>query len=194
MYSQNEEEIHILRACEKAERRNLLDIGAFHPTVFSNSRALIEAGWSAVLVEPSPGPMRNLLSSYGARPDIELVQAGITPGTDPLMQMHITDDAVSSADPAVIEKWKSAGGFFGKLWVPCIPLHSALERWGPFDFVNIDAEGISLALFEALLATEMFPRCICMEHDGEVARACMAAQARSYRLMYTSQENLVFSL
>ena len=33
-----------------------LDIGAWHPTVFSNTRALFERGWSGVMVEPSPCP------------------------------------------------------------------------------------------------------------------------------------------
>lgn len=61
MYSQFYEETFILKAVEKCEGSRFLDVGAFHPTDKSNTRALYEAGWSGVMIEPSPVPMRNLL-------------------------------------------------------------------------------------------------------------------------------------
>jgi hypothetical protein len=72
-YSQYDEQKFILEAfgwsadglCYSKEKRSLshlfLDIGAWHPTIFSNTRALIELGWRGVIVEPSPGPFINLM-------------------------------------------------------------------------------------------------------------------------------------
>jgi len=60
--------------------------------------------------------------------------------------------------------------------------------------VSIDTEGTSVDLLHVLLATEMFPRCICVEHDGRAVEAQMAAQKRGYKQVYASAENLVFSL
>jgi hypothetical protein len=62
MYSQYNEEDLILAAFEvPSEAPLFLDIGAWHPTIFSNTRALIERGWGGVIIEPSPGPFINLL-------------------------------------------------------------------------------------------------------------------------------------
>ena len=45
----------------ESANRFFLDIGAWHPTIFSNTRLLIEQGWSGVIIEPSPGPFINLM-------------------------------------------------------------------------------------------------------------------------------------
>ena len=45
---------------DKADCR-FLDIGGYHPTDKSNTRALVELGWGGVIIEPSPGPMINFL-------------------------------------------------------------------------------------------------------------------------------------
>lgn len=51
MYSQNDEEAIIMRYFANRTGR-LLDIGAADGMTNSNSLALIERGWRAVLVEP----------------------------------------------------------------------------------------------------------------------------------------------
>ena len=193
-YSQRGEQAHILKACENSERRTLLDIGAYHPTVFSNSRALIEQGWRGVLIEPSPGPLRTLVECYGnTGSDIEVVSAAV--GTEPgFISIRISDDAVSSSDAAHLAQWEERGKYLGWLTVPCLTITQILERWGAFDFVNIDIEGFSVDVFKALLATEMFPKCIAVEHNDRVVEAQMAAQSRGYKALYVSVENLVVGL
>ena len=59
-YSQYDEQQYILAALE-GEPGRFLDIGGYHPTDKSNTRALVELGWSGVIIEPSPGPFINLL-------------------------------------------------------------------------------------------------------------------------------------
>jgi hypothetical protein len=59
-YSQYDEEAYIVAALT-GEPSRFLDVGAWHPTIFSNTRALVERGWGGVLIEPSPGPFINLL-------------------------------------------------------------------------------------------------------------------------------------
>jgi hypothetical protein len=65
-YSQYGEDLIILDAFAGSqyledEPGTFLDIGAWHPTIFSNTRALIERGWAGVIIEPSPGPFINLM-------------------------------------------------------------------------------------------------------------------------------------
>ncbi len=189
-YSQRDEERYILKACESATRRRVLDIGAFHPTVMSNSRALIEAGWQAVLIEPSPGPLRNLVQEYGRNVDVTVVAAAACLGGG-WIQMAVTDDAVSSSNEQNVSKWSAAGGYFGTMIVPCITIPDILHHFGAFDMVSIDVEGGSVDLLKALLATEMFPRCIVCEYDDRLAEAQMAAHKRGYKTMHVTTENLV---
>lgn len=189
-YSQRDEQEHILKACETAQRRQLLDIGAFHPTEMSNSRALIEEGWSAVLIEPSPGPVRNLVQEYGKNVDVHVICAAVSM-TGGIMDLAITDDAVSTSDPRNEAKWKDRGGYFGSMLIPTLTIPQILNRFGAFDFCNIDAEGTSVDLLKVLLATEMFPRCICVEYDDRLSDVIMVSQERGYKAVYVSAENVV---
>ena len=191
MNSQNEEEFYILAACEDIHGGALLDIGAWDPITFSNSRALIERGWGAVLIEPSPVPLNNLVKEYGAQDRVKIVSAcvGIERGW---ANLRVTEDAVSSTDDAHVTRWNTQGKYYGEMEVPVITLADITNRFGGFQFVNIDAEGLSVPLFVELMATEMLPRCVCVEHDSRHVELGQAAFKRGYRQSYVSQENCVF--
>jgi hypothetical protein len=75
-YSQRDEERYILEVVGDAPGR-FLDIGAWHPTALSNSRALYERGWGGVIIEPSPEPFLNLLKEYGNEDRVSLICAAV---------------------------------------------------------------------------------------------------------------------
>ena len=194
MYSQRDEEKYILEACKDSTNRRLLDVGAWDPKTFSNSRALIESGWGGVLVEFSPVPLRHLVEEYRQRADVEILAAAVAVEAG-LLPMHITDDAVSAPSGSEqMKRWAKDGNYIGRMLVPAVTLLDILSGFEPFDFVNIDTEGTSVDLLKVLLATEMFPRCICFEHDGRYIEAMQAARARQYHSVYESEENVVLCL
>jgi FkbM family methyltransferase len=179
-YSQTGEQPVILSALRDIETGRFLDIGSYHPTVFSNTRALYELGWSGIMIEPSPGPMRSLLAEYGNEPRITLIQAAVAlaPG---LVEMRISDDAVSTADEKNYERWKTAGGFIGRMLVPGITLVDIFGGFGGFDFINIDVEGGSAELFLKCLDLKVFPKCFCVEVDeGRLNEMMTKASASGY--------------
>lgn len=189
MYSQQNEEELILSALGQTSEAwkeipnqtgRLLDIGAYHPTTFSNSRALLERGWSGVLIEPSPGPMRSLLQEYGKAPKITLIQAAVSlqPG---LIEMQITDDALSTSDSGVAETWREVGGYFGKMLVPAVTPRELGNQFGGFDFINVDAEGVSVDLFGEMIRLGWRPRCWCVEIDGRAGELAALAEGAGYR-------------
>lgn len=195
-YTQRDEEQFIIKATANVppEDQRLLDIGAWHPIEKSNSRALIEAGWRAVLVEPSPMAVRALVQEYGFQDGISVMSAAVTVEQGSWVRLCISDDAVSSTEPTNIEQWKGRANYLGYMTVPGVTIADILNRSGKFSFVSIDTEGTSIDLFKQLIATEMFPPCIVVEHDGREGEAIDAAQARGYKLLYRSAENLVFGL
>ena len=191
-YSQFQEDLEIVQHVPATG--NLLDLGAWHPTEFSNSRLLIERGWTATLVEPSPEPFWTLFKEYGKNPNVRLICAAI--GMDrAFAKMHVTADAVSTLDLATFEKWKEAGGYYGEMWVPVFTLAEFFNQFGgDWHFVNIDVEGYSCDVFRALLDSGNRPACICVEHDGRDVEITQWARGAGYRQVLMNGTNVVFAL
>jgi hypothetical protein len=118
-----------------------------------------------------------------------VINAAVTLTGEPV-EMWITDDAVSTSDPNIWEKWRDYAVFQPqKVRVPGISLEAIFEVHGDFDFVSIDTEGTSEALLRRLWELGQRPRCICVEHDGrpgEIQAACPG-----YGCVYLSGENIV---
>jgi FkbM family methyltransferase len=191
VYSQYFEEEHILAACSGIDNGRYLDIGAYHPTEKSNTRALFEWGWSGVMLEPSPDPMLSLIKVYGDEPRVTLIAAaaGLEPG---LVKLHVTADAVSTTNEAQREVWKDAGGYYGSIMVPVLLLEDITTRFGGFDFINFDSEGSSVDLFKRALALGLRPRCYCVEYDQRMDEMCIAATAAGYVLTHSNGTNAIW--
>jgi hypothetical protein len=201
-YSQSGEQKYILKALGYSQREGemmigppsgrLLDIGAWNAKTFSNSRALIELGWSAVLFEPSPGPLRGLVEEYGSNPRVEVVGLPVETTVETiklvnsgkLMKLRITDDALSAdvRNEQHFDKWKGYG-FFGTLSTTPVSLSFVLGTMGPFDFVSIDTEGTSVDLFVELAHCPGRPRCVCVEHEERWDELREAAEIGHYKLV-----------
>ncbi len=189
-YSQYDEERAILDACPGEGR--FLDVGAYHPKVFSNTRALFEAGWSGVMFEPGPRQMLDLIAEYGNEQRITLVAAavGVEAGELPL---RVTDDATCTLSGSFADA-HAESNYTGTITVPVLTLQRIFLKWGAFDFINLDAEGVSADLFMALFQkTEARPQCICVEHDQRLTELADMATRNGYRVTLVNGTNAVFA-
>ena len=182
-YSQNGEQAVILNALrDKLDMGGVgrfLDIGAWDPEQFSNTRALVELGWSGVFIEPSPAPLLNLIKAYGSDPRYVVIGAAV--GLESrLVKLHVSDDAVTTGSEVEYERWKDAAKFHGTMMAPAITPEQIFGQFGGFDFVNIDAEGVSADLFVHMLAMGVYPPCCCVEHDSRTTELMTAASALDY--------------
>lgn len=192
-YSQDHEQEHILDAVKGIGRGKFLDIGAFHPMELSNTRALYELGWEGVMVEPSPAPMLTLLKEYGNDPRIKLIQAVVVPETEgSLKSMRITDGPYSTVDAANFTKWQFAGGFYGSMFVPVLPVEALLTWFGSFDFISVDVEGGSRELFERILALKARPKCMSVEYDERLKEVQASARESGYEQVFVNAVNIIF--
>jgi FkbM family methyltransferase len=199
-YSQFDEQQAILRyfeplmaAWSPEARPTFLDVGAWDPKCFSNTRALFERGWSGVMIEPSPTPMLSLLKEYGNEPKITLVQAAVGL-EDSILPFQISDDGLSTSDQQSFRKWKETGGFYGRMYVRTITWQQIAVWYGGFTFINLDAEGISVDLFHEMVSTGIRPACCCVEHDGRLTELAAAATSVGYKAVYVNGTNAVFTL
>jgi len=194
-YSQNAEEQHIARIVGDQPGR-FLDIGAYNPKLFSNTRALYERGWSGVMVEASPGPFLDLLIEYGKCDRVELVCGAVSSTLKPgwPARFHHSEAGVGTSNEAHYQKWRDKATFEGAFFVPVISMQILLCFFGAdFDFVNIDVEGESATLFLDALGRQLRPKCFCVEHDGRQEEITLAALKAGYCMEHLNGENVIFA-
>ena len=150
----------------KGKVGRFLDVGAFDGCTFSNTRYLAELGWSGVCVEPSPIAFRWLMQNYHGNAHVALVNAAI--GESPSLSkfwVNTTDtysaDAMSTFEASHRAKFQSHP--FREMWAAIITWDLLLAGHpGPFDFVNIDVEGMNERV---LAAMPLRPQMVCVEAD-----------------------------
>ncbi len=197
MYSQNDEEVHILAALSGTVGR-FLDIGAHDGHTLSNTMALAERGWGGVCVEPSPNVFPALLNTHEARPNIICVNAPVIPG-DRARLMKFYDsrgDLVSTTVPEHVVKWESGANVqFREFMVIGLPLSLLLSDLGyDFQFLNLDVESANLELFRDIperLWRSL--RCVCVEHDGHSDEMAGIAASFGFRQIAWNGENLILA-
>lgn len=199
IYSQNNEETVIKKFLDRSgiTTGRLLDIGAYHPEAFSNSRALILDGWSAVMVEPSPKPFLALLEAYKGNPNIVLVNAAVCPHNAVVAAFHDSaGDAISTLNVDHRAKWESGWkANYCKFFLHLLPVPVLLDTFGTnFEFVNIDVEGNNLSIFLAMpFATMPKVRVICVEHDNMHEQIAAQAAQYGFKLESINGENIILT-
>jgi FkbM family methyltransferase len=204
MYSQEDEEKHILAAFavpwkqshdfggrDAAQRAGrFLDIGAGDPFDKSNTRALFELGWSGVMIEPSPRYMEALLLEYKFEPRIQLVSAVVALSRG-IFNLKVSDQPSSTIGPMLKPSDRTDVTYYGSMLVLALPPEDISNKFGGFDFINIDAEGVSSEIFLRIMELDWDARCICVEHDERTTELLKAATKRGYRCTYANGTNLI---
>jgi FkbM family methyltransferase len=194
MYSQNNEEEIILEYFSNHQPAKFIDIGGFHPTVFSNTRCLVERGWSGVYVEPSPICMKSFKDEYSENPNIILVQQAITDKTGKSVFFESSGDAVGTLDKSHKERWESVVKF-NEIEIDCISMRDFLsEYFTDHTFISIDVEGINLTLFN-LIPDYVFEKIslLCIEHEGRHDEILSRCSNFNFTQILLNRENLILA-
>lgn len=193
-YSQYGEQEAILRHTPQAGR--FLEVGSWDAFDLSNVRALYENGWSGVLVEPHPGHAARLRHTYRYSTAVDVLErAVVIEGVGATIALHLSDDAVSTADERTRQKWEAEARYaLEPLEVATVTIAALWREHGPFQFVSLDAEGFSVPILEELLEhCRPLPACVCVEFDHLERRARRAAWNYGYRSVLANDTNLVLA-
>ncbi len=202
MYSQGEEEKFIIEFF-KGFKGAVLDIGANDGKTFSNSLRLIELGWEALLVEPSPVAFIELVNLHLFNDNVELQNVAI--GTEPgKMILHESGahvkgggdvSLVSSLDVSETERWKKNGVKYNEIEVSVIRIKDLLphQTGFHFDFITIDAEGFDLAILKQIDLTCVKLLCIEWNSIEEIKKEILQYTSTfgMDNIIYQSGENLL---
>lgn len=200
MYSQNnEQEIILNYFCDSTG--TVLDIGANDGITFSNSRALIERGWKATLVEPSPIAYKKLSAQYHQHAYVITCECAIATSTG-MVTLHDSDEhcgahgLVSTIVPSEITRWQSTQTFTS-VEVPAYSFDDFYLMTGvqQYDFISIDAEGLDYEILSQINLTQLGCKMVCVEHNGkEIEKYVEYCERYGMKELARNAENLIMAL
>lgn len=204
MYSQNNEEKIILDYFGPEFKGVVLDIGANDGITLSNSRACIERGWNALLLEPSSKAYAKLIKLYG--PDLSAIcyNIGIGDKTGDVefysSGSHLGNgdtDLLSTAKESELKRWEGTDNKFEKTVVRLVTWSFFLEMINKslhkFDLISIDVEGMD---YDVLLQIDLsYVQCkmlIVETNSIEDKKYIDLVCGQGYTLYHKNHENLIF--
>lgn len=148
-----------------------VDIGAYHPSRFSNTKLLRFLGWNGINVDPNPDSIKLFQDS---RPnDINLnIGASSKNGYDDLYCFQ--EGAVNTFDKKSAEALVRQGwAFLGPRKVKLMPINDILDAYLPSDvkkygisFLDIDCEGLDVEIIESFDIEKFNPLILSVEANG----------------------------
>ena len=122
-----------------------VDIGAHHPSIFSNTYVLYKRGWNGINIEADPELLKNFFNSR--QRDINLnIGIGSSPGRLPFFRFDATTLSTFSESQAEIYK-RDGHKLIEILDIPICTMQEVFERHCnqiSIDFLSIDIEGYEM--------------------------------------------------
>lgn len=201
-YSQNREQEKILNFCNGVTG-TVLDIGANDGKTLSNSLALIENGWSAVLVEPSEISFNKLSHLHVLNERIICIHAAIS-DTEGIVDFyesgsHLSPDdhsLLSTMNKSELKRWEGSNNHFEAKQTESITFKTLLSKspYKKFEFITIDAEGQDYDILQQIDLNEVGCICLCIESNSiEDEKYISYCQKFGMKLSYKNHENLIFT-
>lgn len=191
-YSQNDEQ-EVIQDYFRGCVGNLLEVGAFDGITFSNTRALLEAGWSGILVEPDPLNFYKLMEA--SKPfvgRVTLIPCAVGRGGG--FARLLMDTTHDRGWASTITERCSRGVLIPSEVRIFVPVLGVADVGSGFDFINIDAEGMDFDILKAIPA-ETFRACrlLCVEpydlDEREKMRGFLLGAG--FRTHHETPENLI---
>ncbi|TWU58310.1 FkbM family methyltransferase [Rubripirellula reticaptiva] len=185
-YAQEGEDLVLLRLIDDAVNREgfYVDVGAHHPSRFSNTRLFYDLGWRGISIDPRPGFAAQFLS---VRPDDVAVEAAIaqTPGS---LTYYMFDEPALNGFDETLSNDRDANTTYNIIdqrQVSVCRLDDILERHidsrQAIDFVSIDVEGFDFEVIQSNDWDRFRPTFVLVEIYGEYFESVL--QSDSAKLM-----------
>lgn len=205
MYSQNNEEKLIVDYFSSQDPKTLavLDIGANDGKTFSNSLKVIELGWTAYLVEPSPKAFKKLSELHAGNERVKCCNYAISKESG-FLELHESSSLITQDDVALVSsliesettKWKESNIGFEKVRVEAKTFTNFLwdVNHQRFDLINIDVEGVDYDVLTQIPLTAVDCQMLIIEFNGkEEEKYVDYCKNFGMRLVSKNPENLIFT-
>lgn len=145
-----------------------VDIGAFHPDLYSNTKLLSLMGWKGINVDPNPLSI-NIFEKE--RPQDINLNLGIAERKGVGELFFFQEGAINTFSVEMAKKWVRQGrNFIGKHRVELLPINELLDTYLPSEvkesqigFLDIDCEGLDREIILDLDLNRYQPYIIAVE-------------------------------
>jgi FkbM family methyltransferase len=149
-FSQFGEDAVTLPLVRSIRNGTYIEVGAYHPTLYSNTYAFYRTGWRGLVIDPSPAALP-LFHTFRPRDTFVLAAVGSEAGA--LTYYEYEDGAYNSLDTAQVERLKHDKGVspVRTSQVPVTPLGTILKAHNitSIDILSVDVEGMDLDVLES---------------------------------------------
>lgn len=150
-YSQEGEDILLTRIFGENKKTGFfIDIGAHHPTRFSNTHLFYKLGWRGINIDPNPLAIKAF--NYKRKGDIN-INIGISQIKGTLDYYSFDDPALNTFDKELAEIRKNSVYKLKEiLSINVISLGDLLDAYKisqPIDFMSVDVEGFDLEVLKS---------------------------------------------
>ena len=163
-YSQKGEDLIIDKILGFKKDGFYVDVGAYDPHRFSNTKRFYLRGWSGINIEPNPKNYEKFLRDRER--DISL-NLGIANEQTVLSFYELFPDALSTFSEQEKEKYIKMGHKLVKIHqVPVMRLSTVFRKYAEnkkIDFLSIDTEGYELEVLKSNDWLKFRPKVICIE-------------------------------
>ncbi|MDO3627502.1 FkbM family methyltransferase [Mucilaginibacter sp. BT774] len=165
-FSQEGEDMVLRRIFSNKQIGTYVDIGAHHPTIFSNTKYFYLKGWTGINVEPIPGSKKKFDEERPNDTNLELIiceDQGLT-------EFYMFEPSLMntmSKDQAEQNKKFEWCTFKSVELVMAMPLEKILDQYladdRKIDFMSIDVEGAEMAVLKSNNWTKYMPDVLLVE-------------------------------
>lgn len=179
-YSQEGEDMVLRRIFEGQRSGFFVDVGAHHPTRFSNTFFFYSLGWRGINIEPNPVGFALLQAQ---RPADTNVQCGISDAPGTLDYYMFSEPALNTFDAETAEQHKSIATLARVEQIAVRRLDEVLAEKLPagqaVDFFTVDVEGHDLQVLQSNNWDAVRPKIVIAEALGtDVAKVQASEMAQ----------------
>ena len=190
-YSQWGEDILIDNLLGKKRGGFYVDIGAYDPTRFSNTKRFYLKGWNGINIEPDPIRINKF---YKLRPRDVNLNVGVASKNGSLNFFKFSPQTLSTFSKSAATDYQKQGYTITETFkVKVNRLGQILEKEyknRQIDFFSIDTEGSDLEVLKSNNWGKFKPKVICIEGQGNNPEKLLTKLG--YKKVYETRTNSIF--
>jgi len=165
-YAQEGEDLILLRFFNHKKEGFFIDVGAHHPTRFSNTYLFYRMGWRGINIDAMPGSMKAFKK---VRPRDINIECPISDKQEELTYFIFNEPALNTFSEEEANRKNGAEGYYiiDKKELITQTLSSILENQmqgiSDIDFLSIDVEGLDFQVLKSYDWTKTKPKMILIE-------------------------------
>lgn len=203
MYSQNNEELYIVNHFTFLESngvsltKTFLDLGAYDGLDLSNSRRLMELGWSGMCVEPHPEIYKKLIANCNDFAPVKFCPYAIGEKNG-FAQFNANDTYYSTLKESELKRWENHNFNFSPITVEVLDFktfYNKVSFFKTYDFISIDCEGLDYEILTQINLDEVGCYMVCVETNGKETEKYIEYinKFKGFNVLTINAENLIMA-